>query len=304
MLINIIIIILALTIVNEAQAAFLPTDTNKKEQVSSTNINALKSKLIQFQSKYNATLLNASFLPFVNDCNGVLNQLPIAFDKRICITYYDMIFNIYDSNDFVKITDVTETLKHYDLKIYIDTYCEDFLGELKTDLEDQPFANATNIRGWLNANECSESCMKKLNQTDSITGSRWRINNICKLISDGLRKMDKSRKKEPKEMEMIAETEPTIKSVTIANATQNETKTNDNKTKNTEIDKTPTSNVRAQEIKLNASEPIKQEETVAAIVSPPPKKIVKIPEKEVRPALVDRKLNVSVCVIGVFENKY
>lgn len=163
-------------------ASIQTTESNGTRPAPSSNLTNLKIKLELFKAKYNATLLNYTFLPFTKDCSAFLDKSPeeMSNKDRICITYYDMINSIYQLNEFENADSVTEVLKKYNEISIADHFCNDFPDEIRTRLEKQPFAEAKHIKNWLKLNSCVTSCMFEGKN------STWHILDICKLISGGL----------------------------------------------------------------------------------------------------------------------
>lgn len=211
------------------------------QPVSPANLINLKNKVELFHAKYNATLLDSTFLPFLKDCSEVFNKSPekMSYTDRLCITYYDMINSIYHLNEFENSNSVTKILEEYNGESMTEHFCKEFPGEIIARLEKQPFAEAMNITNWLKLNDCVVSCLVK----DNKTVSKWRILDICKLISGGL-SMAVNKSKIENDMTFTKET-----STAYSNSNNNNTNTVNDQSNKTVSDE-PT----------NANEPTKIEE--------------------------------------------
>lgn len=184
-LFGIIFLLGFLGIIGDTNAASIQeTKPNSTQPVSAANLINLKSQLEPFHAKYNATLMNSTFLPFLKDCSEIFDKIPekMSYTDRLCITYYDMINSIYHLNEFENSDSVTKILDEYNGKSMTDHFCIEFPGEITARLDRQPFAEATNITNWLTLIDCVRGCLVK----DNKTNSNWRILDICKLISGGL----------------------------------------------------------------------------------------------------------------------
>lgn len=216
---GIILLLGFLGIIGDTSAASVQEIKSSSTQpVSPANLIGLKQKLELFHVKYNATLMNSTFLPFLKNCNDIFDKSAdkMSVTDRLCISYYDMINSIYHLNEFENIDSVTKILEEYSAKTMTDRFCSLFPDEITTRLEKQPFADATNTTNWLTVNDCVTSCMVR----DDKPISKWRISDICKLISGGL-SMAVNKSKVETEMTPPKETSTPINSNNTINEKKN-----------------------------------------------------------------------------------
>lgn len=264
MVFGIILLLGFLGIIGDTNAASIqvtkPNSINSTQPISPANLINLKTKLEQFHAKYKATLLNSTFLPFLNGCSENFNKSSekMPSKDRLCITYYDMINSIYHLNEFETSDSVTKILEEYNGKSMTDNFCTEFPGEIAARLEEQPFAEATNITNWLTVNECVWNCLEK-----NITISNVRILDICKLISGGL-SMAVNKSKAETEISFPKETStPKNNSINNSMNTVNDTKikTVTNKLTNANVPtKVQEKTVETPQEKHKAIEPVQSNE--------------------------------------------
>lgn len=133
------------------------------------------------------TLLNLDFLSFLKDCTGLKPQ-----NRMLCATYYDMVYNVYQSNgkgDDVKaeIRQANQTLEKLG-----EQFCTLFPAEVTQALEKQPFLEANNFNLTAKFGEktyCWINCLI----TSDLT-QQTEIREICKSISGGCKWIIKQRK--------------------------------------------------------------------------------------------------------------
>lgn len=151
---------------------------------------SIQDKYKQFEQKYAQTLMNSSFLPFVDECKAVMvRPKPVAQQKVkfLCLTYFDMLNNliVHAVEDFMLADNVNATLKEYDNATLVNNFCMLFGGELSTNNDPQPFVSGMLENSWINATKSPEKCKMLCN--DLADPNTIQITPICKLISAGYR---------------------------------------------------------------------------------------------------------------------
>lgn len=199
-----ILLAIVATIFAEVNAANIPsTDINNSNNKSASAIasvsnisnvdNVLAEKVNQFKLKYNATLLNSSFLSFVNDCIDVVSAAKKAeVDQQLCLLYFDMIYNLNEKcpNELKNQDSVTKILIEYDNETITNQFCSQFPNELKVEVTVQPFAQSRGLdatKYMKNANFCVFKCVEQ---------NEMSIKPLCKLISGGYRLIHLQSKKQ------------------------------------------------------------------------------------------------------------
>lgn len=158
---------------------------------------SLLNKIHQFEQKYAATLLNATFLPFVGDCKNVtVNSKPVVNAqgnvRYLCLTYFDMVYNLMASGDeeFTTPVKVNASLSDYDDEKLVKNFCEFFGGELPIEDAKRPFVVSFMV-DWKTALQTPDSCKMRCYDPNEPT---LRILPVCKLISGGYRLANKHLK--------------------------------------------------------------------------------------------------------------
>lgn len=198
-----ILTLIVLAILSESETLNVPQNESTVSRVSDSQQNAIKdnsadTKLLekynQFVNKYAYTLMNSTFLPFVDGCKAVMEpskpvSKPEVKDRFLCLTYFDMIYNLNATIDKnYTLTDKVNTfLNDYDNATLVKNFCEFFGGELPTEDTKRPFVSTflANHSIWIDATQAQDSCKLLCYYLDGPT--KQRISPICKLISGGYR---------------------------------------------------------------------------------------------------------------------
>lgn len=200
--------LIVLAILSESETLNVPQNAPAASRESDSPHNATKNnsaesnlldKYNQFVKKYAHTLMNSTFLPFVGDCSAVMvsskpvSQLKVK-DRFLCLTYFDMIYNLAATNDenYTLADRVNTSLSDYDNATLVNNFCDFFGGELPTEDAKRPFVTTmlATQSTWINATQTHESCKLLCYYLDEPITQR--ILPICKLISGGYRLIKKN----------------------------------------------------------------------------------------------------------------
>lgn len=125
-------------------------------------------------NKDNNTLLNPTFLPFLNDCGVPTNRM-------LCATYYDMVYNVYQYDKNVAEVKAEMHTADQTFEKLGQTFCQLFPTEIIQALDKQPFLdeNHINLTALFRIKEyCTINCITMPELTIV-------IKPICKFISGG-----------------------------------------------------------------------------------------------------------------------
>lgn len=179
---------------NGTQNELTGSNASARQDSASSAAPSLLDKYNQFQKTYAQTLMNSTFLPFVDGCRAVMVETkPVtplkSKDRFLCLTYFDMLSNLIVNADkeYTLVDKVNASLRDYDNATLVNNFCEFFGGELPTENANRPFVMKMldNQSVWMNAAQTPDKCKRLCYELDE--QSLLRISSICKLVSGGYR---------------------------------------------------------------------------------------------------------------------